>query len=54
MIHQGEIQMSIIAAASVLFVRSLTPHQRSAKPHHAPRRRSYLDSAAENRARNRL
>jgi hypothetical protein len=46
--------MSIIAAASVLFVRSLTPRQRSAKPHHATRRRSYLDSAAESRARQRL
>ena len=46
--------MSIIAAASVLFVRSLTPRQRSAKSHHPTRRRSYLDSAAESRARYRL
>ena len=46
--------MSIIAAASVLFVRSLSPRKRSAKPHHVPRRRSYLDAAAESRARNRL
>lgn len=46
--------MSIIAAAGVLIARTLTPHQKSIKPHHAPRRRGYIESAADSRACYRL